>query len=100
MGASSAAMGNPTSGALADGRAALEKLLTREESELLRLGDESKRLANELLELRFKHYQAEDHAEALINEIVVLDSQIERSASDRKYLEEHGMLPPPNFHAG
>ena len=99
MGASAA----PIMGGGGDGgaaRAQLEKLLPKEEAELLRLGEEAKALSNELVELRFKHCKAEDTAATLENELVVLDAQIERLASDRAYLEAHGSLPPPSFVGG
>ena len=78
-----------------DTRKALAKLLPKEEGELLRLGDESRRLENELVEIRFKHFAAEEGAAKIEREIRVLDEMIDRSAADRAYLDANGTLPPP-----
>ena len=51
-----------------EARRALEKLLPKEEVELLRLADESRKAEAELFEHRFKHYELEDKADALANE--------------------------------
>ena len=91
------AMGNPSSSAMAESRLALERALPREEAELLRLADESKQLANELVDLRFKHCKADDAASTIARQIIVLDTLIGRSLADRAHLEEHGTLPPPTF---
>ena len=91
------AMGNPSSSAMAESKAALERALPREEAELLRLSDESKQLANELVEMRFKHCKADDAAGKIERQLIVLDTLIGRSQADRAHLEEHGTLPPPTF---
>ena len=79
-----------------EARRALEKLLPKEEVELLRLADESRKAEAELFEHRFKHYELEDKADALANELLMIDIMLKKSQADREYLEEHGELPPPS----
>ena len=64
------------------------------EASLLRLSEEAKRLANDLVDLRFRHYEVEDKASALERRQAQLDVLLGRSASDRAYLETNGELPP------
>jgi len=90
-------MGAPSASVAAESRAALEKLLPREEAELLRAADESRQLHNEMIELRFKHCAADDVASTLASEIALLDAVIEQSAADRAHLDAHGTLPPPSL---
>ena len=94
--ANNAATAN-ASAAAAESRAALEVLLPPAERELLRLNEESRTLTNELVDLRFKHYIVDDAHIRLANEVAQLSAVIDRTSSDRAYLEQHGSLPPPEI---
>ena len=65
---------------------------------LLRLNEEAKRLANDLVDLRFRHYEVEDKAGALERRQAQLDVLLGRSApSDPALLGNKRQLPPPAF---
>ena len=95
-GAASAAAAS-ASAATAESRSALEALLPPSERELLRIKEEGRTLTNDLVELRAKHYLAEDAYARSSNEVLHLSAAIERTSSDRAYLELHGCLPPPEM---
>ena len=59
----------------------------------VRLGEEATRLSNELVDLRFRHWLADDAASAAEKRVAHVDALLARSASDRGHIEHHGCAP-------